>query len=1120
MPIIELPDGREIEFPDDMDSSAISTAIQKNFPEFAPKEEKSFLSRAADRFGEVVEANRDMASGVVDTLGDIRQGIRRAAGTLPEQIEQERAQRRDRAGVMSGINDKPLPAASQEQTVQEDQAVDPGWANALPNSDTLASVMQRTKDAYSRPSLDMIDPNAEARARRFVRQGVGGDVANQLAEQSAKRGELPGTEASVSRLEGTDFDFEARQKYNSDPFFSQPVVRAGVKGYENFKQGILGLNEFAADFVGADNLAESIRKGGKDSRGFTEAMGTPTNRAARNFEGAVSSVAMQLPELIAGAATGSSALTLSAMFMKAFGSEYSDGKERGLDQDDAAKRAALMGAFEVIGERFGLGKQLDMLRSSARGVDTNMLSEWMANTIKKEVPGELLTTTGQFGVDKMDGIGLNQKAGLKDYIEQVGDTVLQTVIQGGIMSAGAGTVNGLRRGRPDDGSNEAEAQRQAALNRWATNGLTTGAQRQRQVADIVQPTQAPEVTIADISSAETVDDAINAAAEIVSRPIQTSELPTAADIDALEAQYDINPVATDLPAVDGSVRGDRLAGGIEPGIQQQATETGALLDGAIAGAEVAQVDGAAGVPSADRTVDAQPALESYQDESGETWWRLPADAGVRTVPRSEMPSIPSTARGALVNFLSARGIPHQTIEVNPASLNLLQQEASLERVDRAKDFKGIGQAVLVSNDGYVLDGHHQVLAAEELGKDVRAIVLDAPIEQLLDETRQFPSASIDGKVVGAPDITPMPVEQPKKKRTSTEATRQRVAKETPLLEFLARHGVSIEDRSDTGGQKGKGGNVMVPGYGPMYRKAGLRLDELAQLAVQEGFLTQRDIENEFDTGGTRKLAELIERAAHRKEPIGRADQTSDLDNRVNDELMNEAVRLGIEINGKSIDQIYDEVVARHAESFTEQEVQELIRFESMIDIEAATIEQQEQAEETTNEEAANQEVAQDRTGEVEANTAEPSQERGAEVEREAQPEILGSYTAEEVEARNESDRQVAQAKRKEQSDAEKEDRDRLDAAETERRIQDSAENFELGQDANDAASGQRNAFSTNDEAEVHIPKAFYRRVQVQIEVWVNETERFKNVTMSADRALEGIREDIDLYEKMLKCMRG
>ena len=146
---------------------------------------------------------------------------------------------------------------------------------------------------------------------------------------------------------------------------------------------------------------------------------------------------------------------------------------------------------------------------------------------------------------------------------------------------------------------------------------------------------------------------------------------------------------------------------------------------------------------------APPAEPSGKTPSGE-WAAFPKDSGTRGVPRAEMPQIKAEHRGAMTNFMNARGISHAEETVPAASLKPTQAEFSPARVQQAKEFKGGDRAILVSRDGHVLDGHHQWLAARERGGDVRVIRLDAPIADLLTAAHEFPSSTVDAASASAP----------------------------------------------------------------------------------------------------------------------------------------------------------------------------------------------------------------------------------------------------------------------------------------------------------------------------------------------------------------------------------
>lgn len=156
-------------------------------------------------------------------------------------------------------------------------------------------------------------------------------------------------------------------------------------------------------------------------------------------------------------------------------------------------------------------------------------------------------------------------------------------------------------------------------------------------------------------------------------------------------------------------------------------------------------------------------------------------------------------------------------------------------------------------------------------------------------------------------------------KSAGDRMRERVQADNPFMAFLATHGIHMDERSDTGGHGGKAGIVMVPGYGSLYRKSGERMDELASLAHDAGFLSDADMAAPTDNGGTRKLAEMIARAVHGKEVIKHAADVTPAEANPDHELFAEAAKLGIETEGKSADQVYDEVASHHAAQFDDEQ---------------------------------------------------------------------------------------------------------------------------------------------------------------------------------------------------------
>ena len=111
------------------------------------------------------------------------------------------------------------------------------------------------------------------------------------------------------------------------------------------------------------------------------------------------------------------------------------------------------------------------------------------------------------------------------------------------------------------------------------------------------------------------------------------------------------------------------------------------------------------------------------------------------IPRAEMPQIKAEHRGALTQFLKARGVESTEEEILPGALKPTQAEFSQAKVDKARKFTGGDRAILVSSDNHVLDGHHQWMAklTDEPDTPMRVIRLNAPIKDLLQQVGEFPS---------------------------------------------------------------------------------------------------------------------------------------------------------------------------------------------------------------------------------------------------------------------------------------------------------------------------------------------------------------------------------------------
>jgi len=121
-----------------------------------------------------------------------------------------------------------------------------------------------------------------------------------------------------------------------------------------------------------------------------------------------------------------------------------EGKRAGLSDADAGNRAAAMSAIELAGEAAGLPFVKMMLRGAPTSGGADALLEYVRKNViayAGENASELLTTAGQFAVDKFAKEGIPQNA--KDFGAALGNTVIAN-----LFAFGGGKAVGSFTGTP------------------------------------------------------------------------------------------------------------------------------------------------------------------------------------------------------------------------------------------------------------------------------------------------------------------------------------------------------------------------------------------------------------------------------------------------------------------------------------------------------------------------------------------------------------------------------------------------------------------------------------------------------------------------------------------------
>lgn len=516
---------------------------------------EQFLAQKAPQgpgfFEKAVGVAKDIGGAVVDAVTPTRSVLEGKAPQSPELPTDSKAPVRPE--VRAAFNAQ-WDAATPEQRAEMGQRED--WLGQLARERT--GVFER-QDARNLKSMPAVDPRIEARAQRLAAAGEDPRFAERAAREAAAAGVMPGREIEFLQRNGgvaqkSEFDFDTKQLFDTKGDrngLNNPLVRGAAKGVMGMGKAVTGYGEFLADTMGLDNASKTMREGGNWARGKEEAIGESGTFMERNFEGAINSIAQQLPLLVTGAKLESEAIPLAGIAMQSFGQEYSDGRAKGQTIGEATTRAAIFAAFEVIGEKFGLHDTMQAIKGAARGMPNDQIAGFLWSALKKEVPGELLTTTGQFGTDKLPGgIGLNPNATGEDYLKQVADTVAQTIMQSGLMVGGTTGVSKAVRFARDRGPTTAVAEADAelakaqALNKWNNSGLVTN-QTSTPSTDVrIEPTFSDQPVT---QPAVTPDGRIEQAP---AEPVAPQQHQTSKDADAIVtelAQQAGIPLETVLP---------------------------------------------------------------------------------------------------------------------------------------------------------------------------------------------------------------------------------------------------------------------------------------------------------------------------------------------------------------------------------------------------------------------------------------------------------------------------------------------------------------------------------------------------------------------------------------------
>jgi len=116
--------------------------------------------------------------------------------------------------------------------------------------------------------------------------------------------------------------------------------------------------------------------------------------------------------------------------------------------------------------------------------------------------------------------------------------------------------------------------------------------------------------------------------------------------------------------------------------------------------------------------------------------------------RKDMPQISSKHIGDFVKYLNDKGVSVSPSVIDVSKIGMTQKDIN---VDKVKNLLGVEKSnlakpVIISNDGYILDGHHRVAALYNVDKNfkLKTIKVDLGIKDLLKAAGNFPKVSYKG----------------------------------------------------------------------------------------------------------------------------------------------------------------------------------------------------------------------------------------------------------------------------------------------------------------------------------------------------------------------------------------
>lgn len=123
-------------------------------------------------------------------------------------------------------------------------------------------------------------------------------------------------------------------------------------------------------------------------------------------------------------------------------------------------------------------------------------------------------------------------------------------------------------------------------------------------------------------------------------------------------------------------------------------------------------------------------------------WHPPASK-TKGVARGDMPQVRTSDYEKLIRFLNTKDIKLKKMKVRADTLKATQRNFNKDKIaSAAQNYSTLHKAkpIIVSKDGYIIDGHHRWLGAVNVGGEINIYKANVNVNDLLDAVREFPKS--------------------------------------------------------------------------------------------------------------------------------------------------------------------------------------------------------------------------------------------------------------------------------------------------------------------------------------------------------------------------------------------